>query len=119
MRKVLIITLALALITFNSCKNEDENFVPKKDVVAQKRNVRTYEIVNIIAHENLACKYSGTFGSVAVELLKTSDSTLTFYVPDVATGEAQLKFDLATIDFNVTKTQEINSDQLITNFNKQ
>lgn len=119
MKKTFIITLALALITFNSCKNEEETFVPKIDVVAQKRDVRTYEIVNIIARENLAGRYSATFGSVAVELLKTSDSTLTFFVPDVAPGEAQLRFDLATIDFNVTKTQEINSDQLITNFNKQ
>ena len=119
MKRTLTLSLALALVTFNACKNEDENFLPKKDVVAERKNVKTYEIVNIIARESLAGRYSGTFGSVSIELLKTSDSTLTFYVPDIAPGEAQLKFDLATIDFNVTKTQEVDPEQLISNFTQR
>src|SRR5690606_17642357 len=68
-----------------------------------------------ISHKSLADKYNATFGSIAIELLKTSDSTLTFYVPDIAEDEASLKFDLATIKFNVTKTTEVNASQLITN----
>lgn len=106
----------LCMTTINSCKKDIEKEpVPNKGVTAEKTNVKTYEIINLIAHGNLANKYSATFGSVAIEILKTSDSTLTFYVPDIVEGEASLKFDLATIKFNVTKTVEVNANQLVIN----
>lgn len=107
----------LCMTTINSCKKDKEQDpIPNKDVTAEKTNVKTYEIINLITHENLANKYNATFGSATIELLKTSDSTLTFYVPDIAAGEVSLKFDLATIKFNVTKTAEVNVNQHITNF---
>lgn len=121
MKKRFLLTLAvLSLITVNSCKLEsDDEPVPGKDVTAEKKDVKTFEIVNLIARENLASKYSGTFGAQAVELLKTSDSTLTFYVPDVPAGEAVLKFDLATIKYNVVKTQEVDPGQLISSLTQR
>lgn len=114
-------------MTINSCKKNKEQdpapnndiSTPNKDVTAEKTNVKTYEIVNLITHENLADKYNATLGSTPVELLKTSDSTLTFYVPDIAEGETTLNFDLATIKFNVSKTVEINATQVITNFTQK
>jgi len=118
MKKITILILAtISLTTINSCKKEKNDPIPtpNKDVTAEKTNVKTYEIINLISHKSLADKYNATFGSIAIELLKTSDSTLTFYVPDIAEDEASLKFDLATIKFNVTKTTEVNASQLITN----
>ncbi len=123
---ILVIFFTLGLTTINSCKKNKEQPVPNnqepvtnKIVTAEKTNVKTYEIINLIAHENLANKYSATFGSDTIELIKTSDSTLTFYVPDIAAGEVSLKFDLATIKFNVTKTVEINATQLIKNYTQK
>lgn len=115
---ILLIFIILGISTINSCtKDNDQEPVPNKGITAEKTNVKTYEIVNLISNQNLAEKYNATLGSVPVELLKTSDSTLTFYVPDIAAGEANLKFELATIKFNVTKTAEVSASQLITNFN--
>ncbi|MCR6639698.1 MAG: hypothetical protein NVV82_12130 [Sporocytophaga sp.] len=119
MKKIILLTFAILVVTtINSCKKDKEQ-EPKpatnKGVTAEKTDVKTYEIVNLIAHVNLVDKYNATFGSAAIELLKTSDSTLTFYVPDIAEGEVLLRFDLATIKFKVTKTAEVNANQLITN----
>jgi hypothetical protein len=120
MKKIILLTFVIIGLTIiNSCKKNKEQepiptTVPNKDVTAEKTNVKTYEIINIIAHENLANKYNATFGTATIELLKTSDSTLTFYVPDIAEGEANLKFELATIKFSITKTPEVNPNQLVT-----
>jgi hypothetical protein len=110
----------LCMSTINSCKKDKiEDPIPNTDVTAQKTNVKTFEIINLITRENLANKYKATFGSAEIELLKTSDTTLTFYIPDIKAGEVILKFDLATIKFNVTETVEINATQLITNFTQK
>src|SRR5690606_6506561 len=88
-----------------ACKKE--NTPPQKSdsgITAEKQNVKTYEIINLIAHRSLADKYQSTFGAVPVELLDSSDPTLSFYVPDVPAGAATLKFDLAQIKFSVTQT---------------
>jgi len=114
MKKTFIALLALCgLMTVNSCEDDADKHPLHKNVVAEKKDVKTFEIVSIIAREDLAETYSATFGSAPIELRKTSDSTLTFFVPDVAAGEAVLKFDLATLKFNVAKTQEVNANQLI------
>lgn len=115
MRSVAFLTIAIVgIFLINSCQNESEDYpLPAKDVIPEKRDVSTYEIVNLIAREELASKYHGSFGTATVELVKTSDSTLTFYVPDVPEGEAQLKFDLATINFNVTQTPYAEANEVI------
>lgn len=123
MKKIILLTFVILGITIiNSCTKDkqqepipNQELVPNKDVTAEKTNVNTYEIISLIAHGVLADTYNATFGSAAIELLKTSDSTLTFYVPDIAEGEALLTFDLATIKFNVSKTVAVNVNQLITN----
>jgi hypothetical protein len=107
-------SVILGMTAINSCKKDNgPEPDPDKSVTAEKTNVNTYEIINLIAHVNLADRYDATFSSIPIELLKTSDSTLTFYVPDIDEGEASLKFDLATINFNVTKTAEVDANQLI------
>ena len=108
----------VGITTFNSCiiKEDEQDPFPTIDVSAEKTKVKTYEIINLIVDANLNEKYDAKFGSAKIELLKTSDSTLTFYVPNIAEGEALLKFDLANIKFNVTKTVEVNATQLIKNF---
>ncbi|MFB2121312.1 hypothetical protein [Parapedobacter sp. 2B3] len=102
-----------------ACKKE--NTPPQKSdsgITAEKQNVKTYEIINLIAHQSLADKYQGTFGAVPVELLKTSDTTLSFYIPDVPAGAATLKFDLAQIKFSVTQTTAASPDKFIADLTK-
>lgn len=122
MKRIILLTFAILLMgTINSCKEDKEiepDPIPNKDVTAEKTSVKTFEIINLISRENLASKYNATFGSAAIELIRTSDSTLTFYVPDIQSGEAHLKFDLATIKFNVTKSAEVNVNQFITDLNQ-
>lgn len=102
-----------------SCKKTDkEEPVVIKEVVAEKKNVKTYEIVDIITKQGLSDKYNATFGSLSIELIKTSDTTLSFYVPDVAEGSATLKFALATLDFNVSKTIAPEENVVITTLNQ-
>ena len=108
----------LGIMVFNSCKenvDQEEDYFTNGDVTAEKTNVKTYEIINLVSHDNLADRYQATMGSSSVELVKTSDSTLTFFVPDIPEGEHLLKFDLARINFKVIKTKEISANELITN----
>ncbi len=121
MKKIRFLLLViLGSITINSCETDEiPEPVSNKGITAEKTDVKTYEIINLITHTSLADKYNATFGSAPIELLKTSDSTLTFYVPDIAEGETSLIFDLATIKFNVTKTAEVNANQLIANWTQK
>ena len=121
MQKSIIITFSFLLfLTNNSCKKSDqEEQVVNKEVLVEKKNVKTYELIDLTTKQNLSNKYTGTFGAVSVELIKTSDTTISFYVPDVADGSATLKFDLATIDFNVSKTIAQGADIVISNLNQK
>lgn len=114
MKKIILLTfIILGVTTINSCKiDKEQELVPNNSVTAEKTNAKTYEIINLIAHGNLVDRYNATFGSATIELLKTSDSTLTFFVPDVSAGEHLLDFDLSKIKFNVTRTKEVDSNQL-------
>ncbi len=107
-----LLLAAFTLLAIGSCKKDSEP-ATNKNVVAEKTNVQTFEIVSLIVHTPLKDKYDATFGSLKTELLKTSDTTLTFYVPDVAAGKASLKFDLATISFDVTKPAAVDAGQMI------
>ncbi len=119
MKKIILIIVGmLSLTTINSCKKEKES-ISDKTVLAEKKNVKTYELIDLTTKQNLSNKYTGTFGAVTVELIKTSDTTLSFYVPDVAEGAATLKFDLASIDFNVSKTIALGADVVIANLNQK
>jgi hypothetical protein len=114
--KVLKKIAALAIIglaTINSCKNDDHEPVVNTGVTAEKTDVQPLEIVSLVVDASLDEKYSGTFGSVAVDLHRTSDSTLTFFVPDIPKGKAALKFELATINFNVEAAPVVNTDQVM------
>lgn len=81
---------------------------------SEKTNVQTYEIINLKHEKNTLSKISATFGSASIELINTSDSTLTFFVPDVTDGEHFLEFEQVKIKFNVTKTLEVDPQDLVT-----
>jgi hypothetical protein len=113
MKKTLLLTIALCTLTnILSCKKETEN-EPVNEITAEKTNVSTYELVDLIIHGDFQDKFSGTIGTAEVLLIKTSDSTLSFLMPDIPAGEAILKFELASIRFNVTQTPEVDMDQLV------
>lgn len=116
--------VVLVVVINNSCSKKDDPIIPDNNLImAEKTDVKTFEITNLIVKGTLLGKYSGTFGNVPIELLKTSDSTLTFYVPDVTIGDQLLKFELGKINFKVTKTALVDADQMATtifnNFDKQ
>lgn len=116
--KMLILYFVLIFMPiglFNSCSKKD---IDKIEVNAEKTDIKTYEIISLNAKGNLLDKYKATFGDSAIELYKTSDSTLTFYVPDVAEGDYYLDFDLAKILFKVTKTQEVDASNLVTSISQ-
>src|SRR5690606_24735466 len=115
----LLASIAVTLVTIVSCKKDSgPQQQPRTDITAEKLAVKTYEIITLTSHDGLAKKYTGTYGSIPVELLKTSDTTLAFYVPEVATGEAMLKFDLAHNNFRVTRTTVTNPDKFITDLRR-
>jgi hypothetical protein len=121
--RITLIQLVLVIFSFglfNGCsKKKDEDQTENSSaLVAEKTAVKTFEIISLKITESLSSSYSGTFGGLAVELSKTSDSTLSFMVPDVAIGEQVLNFDLAKIKFSVTKTQVVDADQLVTSVMK-
>lgn len=93
------------------------------NVISRKTEVKTFEMVSLIVKEDLANSYKGTFGGKSVDLLKTSDSTLTFIVPDMDEGRNLLGFELADITFNVKKTVLSSPDsiatRLIENFDRK
>lgn len=120
MKKTLIVFLSIiVLLGNNACKkNADENTSTNSDLQTEKTNVKTYEIINIVSYKSLDDKYTGTFGTKTIDIIKSSDTTLTFFVPDVEVGEAILSFSLGTIKFNVSKTVEVPITQFINTFNQ-
>lgn len=104
----------LATILNSGCTKTDQS---KKDsTVAEKTDVKTYEIVNLISSKSLSEKYAAKFGTIDIELLKTSDSTLTFFVPMLPDGSYTLDFELAKIDFKVSQSVAISPGQFILDY---
>lgn len=115
MKKIITLTFAIILVltTISSCK-KGKDIVPDETITVEKTDVKTFEIVKLTLHRSLADSYSATFGATTTLLLKTSDSTLVFYVPEALEGAAALEFELGKINFNITKTQVADADQLVT-----
>ncbi|MDF2456654.1 MAG: hypothetical protein K0R51_2647 [Cytophagaceae bacterium] len=114
--KQTLLVLLFATALFNSCSKKKDEVAPSSDnsgVTPSQTSVSTYKIVTLTSKETLASSYNGTFGNVPVTLTKTSDSTLAFIVPEVATGEQVLKFDLSTIRFTVSQTISADAEQTI------
>ena len=111
---ILCFTFICAALLYAGCSKKDD--VSADSTVAEKTDVKTFEIINLISSKTLSEKYAAKFGTIPVELLKTSDSTLTFYVPETPDGQYTLDFELAKIDFNVTQTQALDPDQFILDF---
>ena len=107
--------LLISTVLYSGCLKTDESKV--NSTVAEKTDVKTFEIINLISTQSLALKYTAKFGTIPVELLKTSDSTLTFFVPETPDGTYTLDFELAKIDFNVTQSpQALDPEQFIQDF---
>lgn len=123
-RYCLAITLSLLLPLANSCKKENTRPAQEEKeftdgVSVDNREVSTYQLVTLSASGDLKIKYAGTFGNTPVEVFKTSDTTLAVFVPEEAQGEHFLKFELATIKFQVQPVQtDEDPDEFIANFAK-
>lgn len=75
---VWILSFCIVVIS-NGCNKSAPSYV-SDSILAEKTSVKTYEIINLTTHQNLSEKHTASFGFVAIQLLKTSDSTSTFYV---------------------------------------
>lgn len=103
-----------------SCKKANEpepEPIPNVNVIVKSTNVKTLQVCDLIIREPFTDKYSGTFGNVSIDLVKTNDTTLSFVVPDITEGDVYLKFALSTQKFTVSKTAEIPITQLLTTIN--
>ncbi|GEO04262.1 hypothetical protein AAE02nite_19260 [Adhaeribacter aerolatus] len=116
LRPKFLTLLLLVAALFNGCSETEKNPVKPEDstFAVESTHVKTYELVTLNTQKTVDSSTKGTFGQVPVDLIKTSDSTLTFIVPDVAAGGQALKFASTTIDFTVAKTIEVSSEQLFT-----
>jgi hypothetical protein len=117
----LFIAVCILAMMVSDCKKKEE--VPVEEVPvttdpaklnAEKTNVKTYEITSITYHGTLQNEYTGSFGGKEVKLLKTTDSTLVFCVPEVASGTHKLQIDLGSVDYSVTETTPRQPDEVLT-----
>ena len=112
---VLIISLLFVASLSNSCKKDkDEPILPETSLTPEKTAVRTFELIYVKAGAEVADSYPATFGPASVTLNKSSDSTLFFIVPDIAAGNAQLNFELGSVQFTVAQTPEIIPNNVFT-----
>ncbi len=102
----------LALLVAGSCRKDEDPQNNGPRAVLEKTTANTFEVVTIKALESLAERYTGQLGGQSVEILQTSDSVLSFIVPDVAAGEHTLSFDLGEFKIQVLKTREVDMDSL-------
>ncbi|KAA5546428.1 lipocalin-like domain-containing protein [Adhaeribacter rhizoryzae] len=113
----LLTLLLLVVALFNGC-SEIENkpsTPPDPNFTAESTHIQTFEVVTLKAKKPVGTHTKGTLGNISVDLIKTSDSTLTFIVPDIANGEHLLKFDAAALNFTVTQTLPVDADKLFNN----
>jgi hypothetical protein len=115
--RLLLLTLVFFLLFVDmGCQTEIDILLQdgsdNVNVVSRKSEVKTFELVSLTVKESLSSSYKGTFGGRPVDLLRTSDSTLAFIVPDIDEGRNMLSFELANISFNVKKTVLANPDSI-------
>lgn len=94
-------------LVFLSCSKDNDEEGPSQSgvsVVPEQTHVNTFQIVHLKVTGSVRDMYQGTMGSEPVELMKTEDSILSFFVPNLPQGQAVLKFELAEIPFQVSQT---------------
>lgn len=101
-------------------QEQEEEEIPtgNANVSAQTSTVFTYQVANLIVKNGFSERYSGTFGSVPVDLVRTSDTTLSFLVPEVAEGKQILRFPIGNVSFTVTKSQVADPEKVVTDLVK-
>jgi hypothetical protein len=104
MVKKLLLKLVLIISIFSCTKTDKIQLAETLNLNVQSKNIKTFEIVTLTINENILGSYKGKIGNQEIELFKSSDSTLVFYVPDLKEGENYLTFDLGVVKFNVLKT---------------
>ena len=104
------------LLMFFSCKKkiDKEEALNNSKFFVEKTTVKTLEVIKLKSKAALQERYNASFGSVSIQVLKLTDSTVAFIVPEVVSGEYTLRFDSAAIKFNVIKATGMNPDQLVT-----
>ena len=125
--KILIIASLLlsSLLVFNwACKKDDENIEPEEFLTTENSNLKTFEIANLNFTGILSEQtYTGKFGDKDIKINK-NDSTLSFLVPDISTGQYNLLVNINEIDysvsFNITQQEQVtNPEQYLTNLNTE
>ncbi len=118
--KVLFVVIFSALIVFSCENNENEDIDVDESTedtenyyTANSYTVNTYEIITLTSNIELEDSYQALFDSDTVSLIKTSDTTLAFIVPEIESGNYQLTSDLGNLDFEVEETSVTDPEALI------
>ena len=112
MKKIQLLLIA-AIIFIAGCKKTSTDQT-EPSVSAVQTVVQVAQVIQLKSGLTLNQRYEGTFGETAVEITRTSDSTLAFIIPEVSPGGHQLKFSLGTINFTVNPSVAVDADQIAT-----
>ncbi|MBM1107663.1 hypothetical protein JQC67_16015 [Aurantibacter crassamenti] len=115
-----LIFLFIIVLAFYGCIPDSNDSldspVNSEKINVESTNVKSFQVITIsVTNTQLLESYSGLFAETAVSIVKTDENTLAFAVPDIGNGKYNLQFDLGTIEFTVTETTVLNTEELISN----
>ena len=116
-RWMLLIAGLLAVSLFHGCAEDEPEAAPRVDERFQlsKSEVAIFEIATLETEGvTLSGNYAGSLAGEDVELLKTSDTTLTFVVPEVAEGEHFLEFGDSRVKIKVKALEIGDPEKMVT-----
>lgn len=98
--------LCLCVLLSGCSKEETNGEAVESGLTLETTEVNTYQMVTLNAENMiLSDSYNGTFGGETIEIKKTSDTSLSFIVPDVSAGMYTFSFELLEdTELTVTKT---------------
>lgn len=104
---LLVVFFSLVLWSCTDLFETEQEVTPEDNyLIANKLDVKTFEMVTISKTQGFFRKenYQGNFGGEEVELIKSSDESIAFIVPDLESGSYILDFGMGVFTFLVTKT---------------
>lgn len=113
MKRIKLGILMVALWGLNSCKNNKESDNLSSTLTVTTTDVNAFEIVSILLQTDFSDKHSGSFDDQKIDLLKTSDTTLSFMIPDVKPGKHWLKTEFGNIEFTVISNKVVVASETI------
>lgn len=116
--RTLFLFLSL-LIFFSGCSKSPEDLESlnqNPNVTVGLNEVSAYQLVELKVKQNFESEYKGTFGTASLDLYKSSDSTIAFFVPEVSAGDHILKFELSDVKFKVVETPLVDAAKELETF---